>query len=65
MLTSGTWVPVPVIILRLVPPMCRAERAYADTTVLKGMDDFLISIDPILNQQENRVEKLKAEDDDN
>ena len=31
-------------------PICRSERAYADTTQLKGLDDFLLTIAPILNQ---------------
>ena len=31
-------------------PLCRSERAYADTTVLKGMDDFLKAINPMLNE---------------
>ena len=32
-------------------PICRSERAYADTTQLKGLDDFLLTITPILNNE--------------
>ena len=30
-------------------PLCRCERAYADTCVLKGLDTFLATIAPLLN----------------
>lgn len=32
-------------------PMCRAERAYSDTTTLRGLDDLLRGLVPILGQQ--------------
>ena len=36
-------------------PLCGGERAYADTSVLKGLDD-LTSITPLMNYSGNRSE---------
>ena len=30
-------------------PLCRSERAYADTCILKGLDDLLTGILPLMN----------------
>ena len=30
-------------------PLCHCERAYAETTALRGLDDFLTTIAPLLN----------------
>jgi len=32
-------------------PMCRAERAYSDTTPLQGLDDLLKGIGPVLGRE--------------
>jgi len=32
-------------------PMCRAERAYSDTTTLRGLDDLLKGLGPILGRE--------------
>lgn len=37
-------------------PICRSERAYVDTTQLKGLDDFLVAITPILNGEVTEAE---------
>ena len=37
-------------------PICRAERAYADTAQLKGLDDFLEAITPILHGEVTEIE---------
>ena len=29
-------------------PLCRSERAYADTCIVKGLDDLLTSIAPLV-----------------
>ena len=29
-------------------PLCRSERAFADTCILKGLDDFLLTIAPLM-----------------
>lgn len=34
-------------------PLCRSERAYADTCVLKGLDEFLTSVRPLINCTSN------------
>ena len=34
-------------------PLCRSERAYADTTPIKGMDEFLRAIVPLLGCNDN------------
>ena len=31
-------------------PLCLGERAYAETSIIKGMDDFLLSIAPMLSE---------------
>ena len=41
-------------------PLCRSERAYADTSVLKGLDDFLQSITPLINY--NRSEDSDSDE---
>ena len=33
-------------------PMCRFERAYSETTTLRGLDDFLRAIQPLLAAEE-------------
>lgn len=32
-------------------PLCRGERAYAETSIIKGIDDFLLSIAPMLSDE--------------
>ena len=32
-------------------PMCRFERAYSESTILRGLDDFLRSIQPLLTEE--------------
>lgn len=32
-------------------PMCRFERAYSETTTLRGLDDFLRAIQPLLAEE--------------
>ncbi len=32
-------------------PNCRSERAYAETTRIRGLDDFLLGIDPLFNAE--------------
>ncbi len=32
-------------------PLCRDERVYAKTTTLKGLDDVLLSVAPLLGEQ--------------
>lgn len=34
-------------------PLCRGERAYAETSIIKGLDDFLIAITPLMSEQDN------------
>ena len=34
-------------------PLCRGERAYADTSIIKGLDDFLIAINPLMSEEDN------------
>ena len=43
-------------------PICRSERAYSETTVLRGLDDFLKAIAPIL--QAGGTEAGSSENDD-
>lgn len=33
-------------------PLCRCERAYAETTAVKGLDDFLTVVAPLLCRDE-------------
>ena len=35
-------------------PLCRCERAYADTTALKCLDDFLTTIALLLNHDHDQ-----------
>ncbi len=46
-----SWYRAPEGMLRTCPT-CRAERAYAETTRIRGLDDFLVAIKPILNRPE-------------
>ena len=32
-------------------PMCQFERAYSESTTLRGLDDFLRSIQPLLAEE--------------
>ena len=34
-------------------PVCRAERGYSETMVLRGLDDFLTGINKIMNPEDN------------
>ena len=45
-------------------PMCRSERAYADTTPIKGMDEFLRAIVPLLGCNDNTGHGDPSDDDD-
>ena len=38
-------------------PRCRAERAYAETSVLRGFDELLKVVEPLLHQPENLSEQ--------
>lgn len=42
-------------------PLCHGERAYAETSIIKGMDDFLLAIAPMLLEENN--EGGSSEDD--
>ncbi len=35
-------------------PMCRAERAYSETTTLRGLDDLLKGLAPVLRHEQPR-----------
>ena len=45
-------------------PLCRSERAYADTTPIKGMDEFLRAIVPLLGCNDNTGHGDPSDDDD-
>ena len=45
-------------------PLCRSERAYADTTPIKGMDEFLRAIVPLLGSNDNTGHGDPSDDDD-
>lgn len=47
-------------------PLCRSERAYAETTPLKGLDDFLRAIVPLLacNDNTRPSDQLPSDGDD-
>ncbi len=36
-------------------PLCRSERAYAETTILRGLDDLLLAIVPLLTDHDSVV----------
>jgi len=36
-------------------PMCRFERAYSETTILRGLDDFLKEVTPLLATDEEQA----------
>ena len=42
-------------------PICRSERAYADTAMLKGFDDFLQAIAPILGKEQDETASIQEE----
>lgn len=42
-------------------PICRSERAYADTAMLKGFDDFLQAIAPILGKEQDEIASIQEE----
>ena len=43
-------------------PLCRGERAYAETTTLKGLDDFLLAISSLL-ESTSHEEHADGDDD--
>ena len=43
-------------------PKCRAERAYAETCVFKGIDDFLLAIHPLVQLDTETSGALDEED---
>ena len=45
-------------------PLCWSERAYADTTPIKGMDEFLRAIVPLLGSNDNTGHGDPSDDDD-
>ena len=42
-------------------PLCRGERAYAETSIIKGLDDLLVAITPLLSEEED--EEASSEDE--
>ena len=42
-------------------PRCRTERAYAETCVVKGMDEFLVTIHPLV-QADSPTSTMREED---
>ena len=42
-------------------PICRSERAYADTAMLKGFDDFYHAIVQILGKEQDEVASTPGE----
>ena len=45
-------------------PLCRSERAYADTTPIKGMDEFLRTIVLLLGSNDDTGHGDPSDDDD-
>ena len=45
-------------------PLCRGERAYAETSIIKGMDDFLLSIAPMFSEEDSDVFRVESSEED-
>ena len=45
-------------------PLCRSEGAYANTTPIKGMEDFLKAIVPLVGCNDNTRHREPSDDDD-
>ena len=45
-------------------PLCRGERAYAETSIIKGMDDFFLSIAPMISEEDSDVFRVESSEED-
>lgn len=36
-------------------PMCRTERTYVETSIIKGLDDFFSAVSAILSPDEHQL----------
>ncbi len=43
-------------------PLCRCERAYAETSIIKGLEEFLLGIAPLLSDEDNTADTSSSDE---